>query len=54
LSLHVGSTLVVDVKLAVGTVTETMTVEANPIQVEYHERDAGKPLWKENKSRSCR
>jgi len=32
--LHVGSTLVVDVKLAVGTVTETMTVEANPIQVD--------------------
>ena len=32
--LHVGSTLVVDVKLTVGTVTESMTVEANAIQVE--------------------
>jgi hypothetical protein len=34
IDLHVGSTVVIEVKLTVGTVTETLTVEANPIQVE--------------------
>jgi hypothetical protein len=34
IELHVGSAVVVDVKLAVGTVTESMTVEANAIAVD--------------------
>jgi Carboxypeptidase regulatory-like domain len=34
IDVHVGSTVVVDVKLTVGTVTETMTVEANAVQVD--------------------
>jgi hypothetical protein len=34
IELHVGSTVVVDVKLAVGSVSETMTVEANAIAVD--------------------
>jgi Carboxypeptidase regulatory-like domain len=34
IELHVGSAVVVDVKLTVGTVTESMTVEANAIAVD--------------------
>jgi hypothetical protein len=34
IELHVGSTVVVDVKLTVGAVTETIAVEANAIQVD--------------------
>jgi hypothetical protein len=34
IELHVASTVVVNVKLAVGSVTDTLTVEANPIAVE--------------------
>jgi hypothetical protein len=34
IELHVGSTVVVDVKLTVGAVSETMTVEANAISVD--------------------
>jgi len=34
IELHLGSTVVVDMKLQVGTVTESMTVEANAIQVD--------------------
>jgi len=34
IELHVGSTVVVDVKLTVGAVTETVAVEANAIQVD--------------------
>jgi Carboxypeptidase regulatory-like domain len=34
IDVHVGSTVVVDVKLTVGTVTETLTVEANAVQVD--------------------
>jgi hypothetical protein len=34
IELHLGSTVVIDVKLQVGTVTESLTVEANAIQVD--------------------
>src|SRR6204780_2209870 len=34
IDLHVGSTVVLNVKLTVGSVSEALTVEANPIAVE--------------------
>jgi hypothetical protein len=34
IELHVASTVVLNVKLAVGTASETVTVEANPLEVE--------------------